>query len=47
LARVAEAGLDHVCCGGHVSFNGAGFDGLVQATALAMLHPSLPVHTGV
>ena len=47
LARVADAGLDHVCCGDHVSFNGTGFDGLVQATALAMLHPTLPVHTGV
>lgn len=48
LARVGESGLDHVCCGDHVSFfTGAGFDGLVQATALAMLHPTLPVHTGV
>src|SRR3984885_11093851 len=48
LARVSGAGLDHVCCGDHVSFvAGAGFDGLVQATALAMLHPTLPVHTGV
>ena len=48
LARVAEAGLDHVCCGDHVSFaGGAGFDGLVQATALAMLHPTLPVYSGV
>ena len=48
LARVGEAGIDHVCCGDHVSFfNGMGFDGLVQATALAMLHPTLPVYTGV
>lgn len=48
LARVAEAGVDHVCCGDHVSFGGGrGTDGLVQATALAMLHPALPVHTGV
>jgi alkanesulfonate monooxygenase SsuD/methylene tetrahydromethanopterin reductase-like flavin-dependent oxidoreductase (luciferase family) len=48
LAAVDEAGLDHVCCGDHVSFFvGAGFDGLVQATALAVLHPSLPVYTGV
>jgi alkanesulfonate monooxygenase SsuD/methylene tetrahydromethanopterin reductase-like flavin-dependent oxidoreductase (luciferase family) len=48
LTRIADAGLDHVCCGDHVSFiNGAGFDGLIQATALAMLHPSLPVHTGI
>ena len=30
-----------------MSFFGLGFDGLVQATALAMLHPALPVHLGV
>ncbi len=48
LDRIADAGFDHVCCGDHVSFlNGAGFDGLVQATALAVLHPTLPIHTGV
>lgn len=48
LARVGEAGVDHVCCGDHVSFGGGqGTDGLVQATALATLHPTLPVHTGV
>ena len=47
LARVGEAGIDYVCCGDHVSFFGLGFDGLVQATALAMLHPALPVHVGV
>lgn len=48
LARAATAGIDHVCCGDHVSFvAGLGFDGLVQATALAMLHPTLPVHIGV
>ena len=47
LARVAEEGIDHVCCGDHVSFAGAGFDGLVQATALTMLHPTLPVYSGV
>ncbi len=48
LAAVGDAGLDHVCCGDHVSFgNGDGFDGLVQATALTVLHPTLPVHTGV
>jgi alkanesulfonate monooxygenase SsuD/methylene tetrahydromethanopterin reductase-like flavin-dependent oxidoreductase (luciferase family) len=47
LARVEEAGIDYVCCGDHVSFFGLGFDGLVQATALAMLHPTLPVHLGV
>lgn len=48
LARVGEAGIDHVCTGDHVSFGGGhGSDGLMQATALAMLHPTLPVHTGV
>lgn len=39
LARVHDAGIDHVCCGDHVSFFvGAGFDGLLQATALAVLN---------
>ena len=48
LARADAAGIDHVCCGDHVSFiSGAGFDGLLQATALAMLHPTLPVHCGL
>jgi alkanesulfonate monooxygenase SsuD/methylene tetrahydromethanopterin reductase-like flavin-dependent oxidoreductase (luciferase family) len=48
MAQVAQAGIDYVCCGDHVSFfGGIGFDGLVQATALLMLHPTLPVHTGV
>jgi alkanesulfonate monooxygenase SsuD/methylene tetrahydromethanopterin reductase-like flavin-dependent oxidoreductase (luciferase family) len=48
LAEAAGAGVDYVCCGDHVSFlDGTGFDGLVQATALALLHPDLPVHTGV
>ena len=48
LAQAAEAGIDHICCGDHVSFfTGTGFDGLVQATALAALHPTLPIYTGV
>src|ERR1700690_1603235 len=47
LAQAGEAGIDHVCCGDHVSFAGTGFDGLVQATALTLLHPTLPVYTGV
>ncbi len=48
LAQVDKAGIDHVCCGDHVSFfAGIGFDGLVQATALAMLHPALPVYSGL
>ena len=47
LAQAGQADIDHVCCGDHVSFAGQGFDGLVQATALAMLHPALPVYSGV
>ncbi len=48
LAQAEHEGIDHICCGDHVSFfGGLGFDGLVQATALAMLHPTLPVYTGV
>jgi hypothetical protein len=48
LAQVDEAGIDHVCCGDHVRFfAGVGFDGLVQATALAMLHPTLPIYSGL
>jgi alkanesulfonate monooxygenase SsuD/methylene tetrahydromethanopterin reductase-like flavin-dependent oxidoreductase (luciferase family) len=47
LARLEAAGLDHVCCSDHVSFAGNGFDGLVQATALAMLHPTLPIYSGL
>jgi alkanesulfonate monooxygenase SsuD/methylene tetrahydromethanopterin reductase-like flavin-dependent oxidoreductase (luciferase family) len=48
LALAAGAGLDHVAVGDHVSFwVGAGRDGLVDATAIAMLHPALPVHVAV
>ena len=35
LARVAEAGVDHLCVGDHVSFFvGAGSDGLITATSM-------------
>jgi alkanesulfonate monooxygenase SsuD/methylene tetrahydromethanopterin reductase-like flavin-dependent oxidoreductase (luciferase family) len=48
LEQVSAAGIDYVCCADHVSFfAGIGFDGLLQATALLMLHPTLPVHCGV
>ena len=48
LSQAEREGIDHICCGDHVSFFiGAGFDGLLQATALTMLHPTLPVSTGV
>jgi alkanesulfonate monooxygenase SsuD/methylene tetrahydromethanopterin reductase-like flavin-dependent oxidoreductase (luciferase family) len=47
-AAIAEAGIDHVTVGDHVSFeHGNGADGLIQATALLAAHPSLPVQTGV
>ena len=48
LDQVAAAGIDHVCCADHVSFvAGLGFDGLLQATALATLHPSLRISCGL
>jgi len=48
LGRISDAGIDHVGCFDHVSFrNGAGFDGLIRAAALAMLEPRLPVFVGV
>jgi alkanesulfonate monooxygenase SsuD/methylene tetrahydromethanopterin reductase-like flavin-dependent oxidoreductase (luciferase family) len=48
LARAEALGIDHVCVGDHVSFHGGqGFDGLVQATALAALAPRMAVHTAV
>ena len=48
LAAMDDAGVDHAVVGDHVSFfGGMGFDGLVHATALAMLHPRLPVQTAV
>jgi alkanesulfonate monooxygenase SsuD/methylene tetrahydromethanopterin reductase-like flavin-dependent oxidoreductase (luciferase family) len=37
-----------MCIGDHVSvFVGAGFDGLVNAAALAVAHSAIPVHVGV
>ena len=48
LDQIAAAGIDHVCCADHVSFvAGLGFDGLLRATALATLHPSLPISCGL
>jgi alkanesulfonate monooxygenase SsuD/methylene tetrahydromethanopterin reductase-like flavin-dependent oxidoreductase (luciferase family) len=45
---VAEAGIDHITVGDHVSFAGGhGVDGLIQATALLASHPTLKVQTGV
>jgi alkanesulfonate monooxygenase SsuD/methylene tetrahydromethanopterin reductase-like flavin-dependent oxidoreductase (luciferase family) len=48
VRAAADAGLDHVCTGDHVSFFvGAGSDGLVSATSLATAHPTIPVHVAV
>ena len=48
LGQVADAGVDHLCVGDHVSFNGGqGFDGIVQSAILAAAHPDLPVHVAV
>lgn len=38
ISQIEDAGIDRVCVGDHVSFHGGrGFDGLVQATALAAI----------
>jgi alkanesulfonate monooxygenase SsuD/methylene tetrahydromethanopterin reductase-like flavin-dependent oxidoreductase (luciferase family) len=48
VARAEAVGLDHVCMGDHVSFHGGqGFDGLLQAAALASITSSLVVQTAV
>lgn len=48
LARVAEAGVDHLCVGDHVSFFvGAGSDGLITATSLLAVQADLPVYVGL
>lgn len=48
LAAAADAGLDHLHIGDHVSFHGGyGWDGLVQATALLNLQDELRVHVGL
>lgn len=48
LRTLADAGVDHLVVGDHVSFlGGFGVDGLVHATALSMLVPDLPIHTSV
>jgi alkanesulfonate monooxygenase SsuD/methylene tetrahydromethanopterin reductase-like flavin-dependent oxidoreductase (luciferase family) len=47
-ARVERTGIDRVCVGDHVSFKGGrGFDGLLNATALAMLTRRVTVQTAV
>ena len=48
LARVAEAGVDHLCVGDHVSFFvGAGSDGLITATSMLTAQAELPVYVGL
>lgn len=48
LAHVAEAGVDHLCVGDHVSFFiGAGSDGLITATSLLATQAELPVYIGL
>lgn len=48
LAHVADAGLDHVTVGDHLSFHGgAGFDGLVSATSVLSTDDNLEVLVGI
>jgi alkanesulfonate monooxygenase SsuD/methylene tetrahydromethanopterin reductase-like flavin-dependent oxidoreductase (luciferase family) len=48
LDHIADAGLDHVTTGDHISFHGgAGFDGLVTATSMLAANDSLDVLVGV
>jgi alkanesulfonate monooxygenase SsuD/methylene tetrahydromethanopterin reductase-like flavin-dependent oxidoreductase (luciferase family) len=48
LRRIADAGVDHLCVGDHVSFFvGAGSDGLISATSLLAAQAALPVYVGL
>ena len=48
LGRIADAGVDHLCVGDHVSFFvGAGSDGLITATSLLAAQVRLPVYVGL
>ncbi len=48
LARIADAGIDHVFTADHVSFHdGSGIDGLVHLAAMSGLEPRLGLHVGV
>jgi alkanesulfonate monooxygenase SsuD/methylene tetrahydromethanopterin reductase-like flavin-dependent oxidoreductase (luciferase family) len=48
MDAIAEAGMDHLMLGDHVSFlDGAGADGLVQAAAALGHRPDLPVYVAV
>jgi alkanesulfonate monooxygenase SsuD/methylene tetrahydromethanopterin reductase-like flavin-dependent oxidoreductase (luciferase family) len=48
LQEAADAGLDHLHIGDHVTFHGGyGWDGLINATALLNMQDELPVHVGI
>ena len=48
LDQVADAGIDHLCVGDHVSFFvGAGSDGLISATSLLAAQETLRVYVGL
>ena len=48
LGQVADAGVDHLCVGDHVSFFvGAGSDGLIRASSLLAVQAELPVYVGL
>ena len=48
LARAADAGVDHLCVGDHVSFFvGAGSDGLISAASILAAQDELPVYVGL
>ncbi len=48
VAAAEDAGLDRLCVGDHVAFNGGqGFDALVNATALAVLSRRVHIETAV
>jgi len=48
LDRIADAGVDHVCVGDHISFFvGAGADGLINATSLLTHYAELPCYVAL
>jgi alkanesulfonate monooxygenase SsuD/methylene tetrahydromethanopterin reductase-like flavin-dependent oxidoreductase (luciferase family) len=48
VEQIAQAGVDHLCVGDHVSFvNGAGSDALISATSLLAMQAQLPVYVAL
>src|SRR5215468_8420478 len=48
VEQIADAGVDHLCVGDHVSFFvGAGSDGLITATSLLVAQAELPVYVAL